>query len=116
MKTICITLQLCFCYVISCDTNILHQSMEIGLHGVHGQHVAQHVEKEHRKGREHAQILPKVMVAMIAMENHLKIEIANLLIVQVQLYITYFLSPPLQGLVKGTELSLNPYFFGWLEK
>ena len=78
MKTICITSQLCFCYVISCDTNILYQSMEIGLHGVHGQHAAQHVEKEHRKGREHAQILQKVMEAMIAMENHLKIEIANL--------------------------------------
>ena len=88
MKTICITSQLCFCYVISCDTNILYQSMEIGLHGVHGQHAAQHVEKEHRKGREHAQILPKAMEAMIAMENHLKIEIANLLIVQVLLLIT----------------------------
>ena len=68
--------------------------MEIGLHGVHGQHAAQHVEKEHRKGRELAQILPKAMEAMIAMENRLKIEIANLLIVQVQLYINYYLSPP----------------------
>ena len=24
--------------------------------------------------------------------------------------------PPLQGLVKGAKLCLNPYLFGWLEK